>query len=217
MKQFLLSILAISATLFCAHAEEPAATPAKVSDIRIVMTTTKGDIEGTIFASKVPMTAANFLNLAKRGYYNGIAFHRVIPDFMIQGGDPTESGTGGPGYRFADEYHPSLKHSKPGLFSMANAGPNTNGSQFFITHKATPWLDRGGNPRNAAAMHTVFGEVTKGQDVVDGIIGKLQGRGMKGNGVGDKIVSIKILDSTDALFAAQKVNLDKWNAILDKK
>lgn len=127
-----------------------AAKPAAVTDIKIKMVTDAGDIEATIFASKVPMTSANFLNLAKRGYYNNIAFHRVIENFMIQGGDPTESGRGGPGYKFADEFHPELKHSKPGLFSMANAGPGTNGSQFFITTVETPHLQ---------GRHTIFGEV----------------------------------------------------------
>jgi peptidyl-prolyl cis-trans isomerase B (cyclophilin B) len=125
-----------------------------MSDIRITLHTDKGDIDGTIFASKVPVTSANFLNLAKRGFYDGVSFHRVISNFMIQGGDPTGTGRGGPGYRFADEIDPSLKHTKPGLFSMANAGPNTNGSQFFITHLPTPHLD---------GKHAVFGEVTKGQ------------------------------------------------------
>lgn len=164
-----------------------------MSDIRIILNTDKGAIEGTIFASKVPMTAANFLNLATRGYYNGIKFHRVISEFMIQGGDPTGTGMGGPGYKFGDEIDPSLKHTGPGFFSMANAGPGTNGSQFFITHVATPWLD---------GKHAVFGQVTKGQDVVNAIR------------QGDKIQTIQILDSTDELFAAQKANLDKWNKVL---
>lgn len=166
-----------------------------MKDIRIILKTSRGNIEGTLFASKVPMTAANFLNLAARGYYNGIAFHRVIPNFMIQGGDPTGTGSGGPGYKFADEIDRSLKHSKPGIFSMANAGPSTNGSQFFITHVPTPWLD---------GKHAVFGEVTKGQDVVDAVK------------QGDKITAIEVLDSTDELFAAQKANLDKWNAAIRK-
>jgi peptidyl-prolyl cis-trans isomerase B (cyclophilin B) len=164
-----------------------------MSDTRIILHTDKGDIEGTIYSDKVPMTAANFLNLAKRGYYNGIKFHRVIADFMVQGGDPTGTGAGGPGYKFADEIHPSLKHTGPGVFSMANAGPGTNGSQFFITHVATPWLD---------GKHTVFGQVTKGQDVVNAIR------------QGDKIKSIDVLDATDDLFAGQKANLDKWNKVL---
>jgi len=166
-----------------------------VNDIKIIIKTDKGDIEATVFASKTPTTAANFLNLAKTGYYDGIAFHRVIKDFMIQGGDPTGTGSGGPGYKFEDEIVPELKHSKPGILSMANAGPGTNGSQFFITHVATPWLD---------GKHTVFGEVTKGQDVVDKIA------------QGTKIESIKILDSTDDLFAAKKDRLDVWNKSLKK-
>jgi peptidyl-prolyl cis-trans isomerase B (cyclophilin B) len=165
-----------------------------MSDIRITLHTDKGDIEGTIFASKVPVTSANFLNLAKRGYYDGVAFHRVIANFMIQGGDPTGTGRGGPGYRFADEIDRSLKHDKPGLFSMANAGPNTNGSQFFITHLPTPHLD---------GKHAVYGEVTKGQDVVNAIR------------QGDKIKSITIHDDTAALFDAQKDNVEHWNSILD--
>lgn len=164
-----------------------------MQDIRIILHTDKGDIHGTFFASKVPMTAANFLNLAKRGYYNGIKFHRVIPSFMIQGGDPTGTGGGGPGYRFADEIDKSLKHSKPGIFSMANAGPATNGSQFFITHVPCPHLD---------GKHAVFGEVTQGQEVVNAIT------------QGDKIKSIDILDSTDELFADQAAQLAKWNAVL---
>jgi peptidyl-prolyl cis-trans isomerase B (cyclophilin B) len=164
-----------------------------MKDIRILLKTSRGDIAGTIFASKVPITAANFLNLAQRGFYNGIKFHRVIKDFMIQGGDPTGTGSGGPGYKFADEIDKSLKHTKGGLFSMANAGPNTNGSQFFITHVATPWLD---------GKHAIFGEVTSGKDVVDAIA------------QGDKITSIEILDPTDELFTAEKAQLDKWNAAL---
>jgi len=211
MKRRLLLALALSAPFAFAEeakkdagADQPATA---VTDIKIKMVTDKGDIEATIFASKVPMTAANFLSLAKRGYYNGIAFHRVIENFMIQGGDPTESGRGGPGYRFADEFHPALKHSKPGLFSMANAGPGTNGSQFFITMAPTPFLDN---------RHSVFGEVTKGQDVVNKIVGKIDTGepGVKADGKGDKIQKIEILDSTDALFAAQKANLEKWDATL---
>ncbi|MCW1926160.1 peptidylprolyl isomerase [Luteolibacter arcticus] len=166
-----------------------------MSDIRITLHTDKGDIEGTIFASKVPITSANFLNLAKRGYYEGVAFHRVIANFMIQGGDPTGTGRGGPGYKFADEIDRSLKHDKPGLFSMANAGPNTNGSQFFVTHLATPHLD---------GKHAVFGEVTKGQDVVNAIR------------QGDSIKSITIHDDTTALFESQKDHVEHWNSILDK-
>lgn len=187
--------------------KQPAAA---AKDIRIELETSKGKIEATIYASKVPMTAANFLNLAKRGYYNGIAFHRVIGGFMIQGGDPDENGRGGPGYRFGDEFHPSLKHDKKGIFSMANAGPDTNGSQFFITMAPTPGLNN---------RHSVFGAVTKGQDVVEKIVGKLNTGEprVKFDGKGDTIKSIKILDPTDDLFAAQKANLDKWNKVLDAR
>jgi peptidyl-prolyl cis-trans isomerase B (cyclophilin B) len=217
MKRRLILALALFAPFAFAQEEakkeetkpaEAAKTEA-VKDIKIKMTTTKGDIEATIFASKVPVTAANFLSLAKRGYYNGIAFHRVIENFMVQGGDPTETGRGGPGYKFADEFHPDLKHNKPGLFSMANAGPGTNGSQFFITMAPTPFLDN---------RHSVFGEVTKGQDVVNKIMGKLdtheQGGKVDPAGKGDKIEKIEILDSTDALFAAQKAKIDEWDAKL---
>ena len=176
-------------------ANEGANEAERVKDIKIILHTDKGDIEGTIFASKVPMTAANYLNLAQKGFYNGITFHRVIPNVMIQGGDPTGTGTGSPGYRFADEIVPELKHNKAGIFSMANAGPGTNGSQFFITHTPTPHLD---------GKHTVFGEVTKGQDVVN----KIE--------KGDKITSIEVLDSTEDLFKAQALNLEKWNASIKK-
>ena len=126
-----------------------------MNDIKITLHTTVGDIAATIYASKVPLTSANFLNLAQRGYYDGIAFHRVIEGFMLQGGDPTETGRGGPGYKFADEIHPELRHRSPGVFSMANAGPGTNGSQFFITTTPTPFLDN---------RHSVFGQVTDGLD-----------------------------------------------------
>ena len=137
--------------------------------------TSMGEVVVQLFEDKAPKTVANFVDLAtgakewtdpktstrvKRPLYNGTLFHRVIPGFMIQGGDPLGNGTGGPGYRFEDEFHSDLKHSKPGILSMANAGPNTNGSQFFIIHKATPWLD---------GKHSVFGEVIKGQSVVDAI------------------------------------------------
>ena len=201
MKPTLLACVAtLALALPSAFSQEPTASSVPneskpVNDIKIILHTNKGDIEGTIFASKVPMTAANFLNLAKKGYYNGITFHRVIANFMIQGGDPTATGSGGPGYKFADEIVPTLKHDKPGIFSMANAGPGTNGSQFFITHVATPHLD---------GKHTVFGEVTKGQDVVN----KIE--------KGDKITSIDVLDSTDDLFKEQASNIEKWNGSMKK-
>jgi cyclophilin family peptidyl-prolyl cis-trans isomerase len=119
--------------------------------------TEKGDIVVKLFADKTPNTVNNFVFLATNGFYDGTIFHRVIANFMVQGGDPTGTGMGGPGYRFPDEFNRSLRHDKPGILSMANAGPNTNGSQFFITHVATPWLDD---------KHSVFGTVTKGLDVL---------------------------------------------------
>ena len=119
--------------------------------------TDKGDIVCELFALKVPVTVNNLVFLARQGFYDDTIFHRVITDFMAQGGDPTGTGRGGPGYDFADEFAPSLKHNMPGILSMANAGPNTNGSQFFITHVPTPWLDR---------KHSVFGVVQGGMDVV---------------------------------------------------
>ncbi len=140
------------------------APPAMVIDPKKKYTATlhtdKGDIKVELFAAQAPATVNNFVFLAREGFYDGVTFHRVIPGFMAQGGDPTGTGTGGPGYKFADEFHRDLKHDKPGVLSMANAGPNTNGSQFFITHVATPWLDR---------KHSVFGQVIEGQDVVDKI------------------------------------------------
>lgn len=119
--------------------------------------TDKGDIKVELFANKVPNTVNNFVFLAREGFYNDTIFHRVIPDFMAQGGDPTGTGRGGPGYSFRDEFDPTLKHDKPGILSMANAGPNTNGSQFFLTHVPTPWLDN---------KHAVFGKVIEGLDVL---------------------------------------------------
>jgi cyclophilin family peptidyl-prolyl cis-trans isomerase len=121
------------------------------------LSTDKGNIVVELYADKAPLTVNNFVFLASAGYYDGTIFHRVITDFMAQGGDPTGTGTGGPGYRFKDEFHPSLKHNRPGIFSMANAGPGTNGSQFFITHVPTPWLD---------GKHTIFGQVIQGMDVL---------------------------------------------------
>ncbi len=139
------------------------------------LSTDKGDIVLDLFADKAPKTVNNFVFLAREGFYDGTIFHRVIKDFMAQGGDPTGTGTGGPGYRFADEFHPSLKHKQAGVFSMANAGPGTNGSQFFITHVPTPWLD---------GKHAVFGHVTgDGQKVVNAIA------------QGDKITSVTIIES----------------------
>jgi peptidyl-prolyl cis-trans isomerase B (cyclophilin B) len=155
------------------------------------MHTNRGDIKLRLFADKTPVTVANFVNLAKRGYYDGLTFHRVIPDFMIQGGCPQGTGTGGPGYRFEDECRPDLKHDAPGKLSMANAGPGTNGSQFFITHVETPWLD---------GRHTVFGEVLDAQDqaVVDAIE------------MDDVLQSIELEGEADILVAQAK-RISDWN------
>lgn len=188
----MLAVFALSSV--CCLAQDT--TAGKVEDVKIVIATDRGDIECVIYASKVPVTAANFLNLAQRGYYDGLKFHRVIPEFMIQGGDPKGTGTGGPGYTFEDETLRELKHDTPGILSMANSGPSTNGSQFFITHVPTPWLD---------GKHTVFGRVTKGQDVVNAV---------RQN---DKIKSIAIEGKLDALFEKTIARITKWNAVLDKK
>lgn len=159
-----------------------------------VMATNKGTIRLDLYPEETPMTVANFVNLVEHGFYNGIGFHRVIPDFMIQGGCPQGTGTGGPGYRFADEFVPSLRHDAPGKFSMANAGPGTNGSQFFITHVATPWLDD---------AHTIFGAVQSDadQDVVNEIA------------QGDVIESVTIEGDTAALLASIAQVAD-WNEAL---
>ena len=125
-----------------------------------VIATKRGKIKLELFDDKTPKTCANFEKLASKGFYDGLKFHRVIDEFMIQGGCPLGTGTGGPGYVFEDEFHRDLKHDSPGILSMANAGPNTNGSQFFITHVPCPWLD---------GKHTVFGKVIKGQNIVDRI------------------------------------------------
>lgn len=135
------------------------------NEIYAAFDTTEGSFKVKLHADKAPNTVENFVSLAEgtktgKPFYDGTIFHRVIPDFMVQGGDPEGTGRGGPGYRFADEFHPSLKHTKPGILSMANAGPNTNGSQFFITVAATTWLDN---------KHTVFGEVSEGYSVVEKI------------------------------------------------
>jgi len=142
--------------------------------------TDKGTMKLKLFSDKVPNTVNNFVFLSRQGFYNGTIFHRVIANFMAQAGDPTGTGRGGPGYQFADEFHPELRHDKPGILSMANAGPNTNGSQFFITHVPTPWLDD---------KHSVFGEITEGEDVLFAIPERDP---MRPNNPGIKIKSIEI-------------------------
>ncbi len=167
------------------------------SDLRAVIETNKGIINLKLFADQTPVTVGNFVNLARRGYYDGLTFHRVISNFMIQGGCPFGDGCGGPGYRFQDEFVGELRHCKPGILSMANAGPRTNGSQFFITHVDTPWLD---------GKHTVFGEVVSDDDqaVVNGIV------------QGDIIISVTIEGDTTELMEKVKPAIKEWNAILDE-
>jgi peptidyl-prolyl cis-trans isomerase B (cyclophilin B) len=133
----------------------------RITEMKVAtIATKKGNIRIQLHDDKVPKTVANFEKLAMQGFYNGLKFHRVIADFMVQGGCPQGTGTGGPGYKFADEFHKDLKHDGPGILSMANSGPDTNGSQFFITHVATPWLD---------GKHSVFGRVIEGQEVVNAV------------------------------------------------
>ena len=154
-----------------------------------IFDTARGPIRVELLPDQAPLTVANFVNLARRGFYDGLGFHRVIPDFMIQGGCPEGSGRGGPGYRFEDETGNGVRHER-GVLSMANAGPNTNGSQFFITHVATPWLD---------GKHTVFGKVVEGLDVVDAIA------------QGDAIHSVKIEGDAEAVLAAKADRVAEWN------
>ncbi len=144
--------------------------------------TEKGDFVVELFADKAPKTVNNFVYLARDAFYDGVTFHRVIRDFMAQGGDPTGTGTGGPGYKFADEFHSALRHDGPGILSMANAGPNTNGSQFFITHRATPHLDN---------RHSVFGRVIQGLDVVLALDERDPTRAAR---PGTKIIAIEITE-----------------------
>jgi len=169
-----------------------------IKPLTATIETTKGPIHLTIFADQTPVTAANFVNLSRRGFYNGVKFHRVIDNFMIQGGDPTGTGRGGPGYRFPDECTSSLKHDSPGVFSMANSGPNTNGSQFFITHVPTPWLN---------GKHTVFGKVIgpEDMDVVNSII------------QGDSIKTVTIEGDVQPLLDAVADQITAWNKILDDR
>ena len=159
-----------------------------------VFATAKGEIRVALFSGEAPITVANFINLAKRGYYDGLKFHRVIANFMIQGGDPTGTGRGGPGYDFADEFSPARRPASAGVLSMANAGPGTNGSQFFITHGPTPHLD---------GKHSVFGKVASGQEVVDAIAEN------------DVMSQVSIEGDYSALLEAQKAQVDEWNRTLD--
>ena len=160
--------------------------------LNAVFDTDRGQIKVELYHEKAPLTVASFVNLARKGFYDGLSFHRVIPDFMIQGGCPKGTGTGGPGYKFEDETGNGVRHER-GVLSMANAGPNTNGSQFFITHIKTDWLD---------GKHTVFGKVVEGLEVVDAVK------------QGDAIKSVKIEGDADAALAARADRVAEWNRIL---
>lgn len=201
MKKILLlvaSLAIVFTTVYYSNAKNsPAAktaTPSK--ELTATIKTSKGDIVLKLYGNKAPLTVANFVNLAKRGYYDGLKFHRVIPNFMIQGGCPYGNGTGDPGYKFADEFVPEYRHDGPGVLSMANSGPATNGSQFFITHVATPWLND---------KHAIFGKVISGQDVVNAIVGN------------DVITTIIISGDNTPEMKAQQSKVDEWNKILDSK
>jgi peptidyl-prolyl cis-trans isomerase B (cyclophilin B) len=206
MKRFFLSpaVLALLALPLLAArtvadpSPSPSATPAtdSLSDIQIVIHTTRGEIAALLFPSKAPLAVANFLNLAQHKFYDGLKFHRVIHGFMAQGGDPDGNGEGGPGYEFKDEISKDLKFDKPGVLAMANRGQNTNGSQFFITHVPTPHLD---------GHFSIFGQVTAGQPTVDQIE------------QGDTIESIVILGPTEPLFTAEAAQIAQWDALLKER
>ena len=163
--------------------------------MKAIIKTNRGDINLDLFHQETKIAVSNFANLSRRGFYNNLTFHRVIDDFMIQGGCPIGTGTGDPGYKFKDEFYPEFKHDKPGVLSMANSGPNTNGSQFFITHLETPWLDN---------KHTIFGQVSdpESQDVVNSI---------RQN---DLIENIEISGKTVSDPKVEEY-LDEWDKILD--
>ncbi|HET7611475.1 MAG TPA: peptidylprolyl isomerase [Rhodanobacteraceae bacterium] len=169
-----------------------------MTDLNATFQTSKGPIHVRLFADKAPVTVASFVNLVQRGFYDGLNFHRVIPDFMVQGGCPQGTGTGGPGYTFEDECRADLRHDAPGKLSMANAGPGTNGSQFFITHVPTPWLD---------GKHTIFGEVVSADDqsVVDEIR------------QGDTIEKVTIEGDPAPLLDARSDRMAQWNQALDAR
>lgn len=169
---------------------------AVAENLSVSLETNKGTINLDLYPDKAPVTVANFVNLVNRGYYNGLVFHRVINNFMVQGGDPTGTGRGGPGYNFKDEFDSSLRFTGPGVLAMANAGPGTNGSQFFITHVATDWLND---------HHTIFGRVTSGQDVVNAIQ------------QGDSITKAEIHGDTAGLLKKESAQVAEWNTVLDQR
>jgi peptidyl-prolyl cis-trans isomerase B (cyclophilin B) len=166
------------------------------STLTACIKTAKGTIHAKLFGDQVPLTVANFVNLAHRGFYNNLKFHRVIAEFMFQGGCPKGNGTGGPGYKFRDEFVADLRHDKPGVLSMANSGPNTNGSQFFITHVPTPWLDD---------HHTIFGQVAAAEDM--DLVNSI--------GQGDRIDTIEIEGDAGPLLNLMKKEIADWNKKLE--
>jgi peptidyl-prolyl cis-trans isomerase B (cyclophilin B) len=191
-----LCAIAASAALF--STAWPARAQADQGDISAVLETSRGVIHVSLFAEQAPLTVANFVNLAVRGFYDGLTFHRVIEKFMIQGGCPLGNGRGNPGYRFEDEFAPGLAHDKPGILSMANSGRNTNGSQFFITHVPTPWLD---------GKHTVFGMVQGPEDMA--VVNAVR--------QGDRITRITVTGDVSSLMARTGERVDGWNRTLDQK
>lgn len=194
----MLCLAGMCLTLFIGNQSGGETMKSSYPELNATIETNKGDIHLKLFPNQAPLTVLSFTNLAKRGFYDNLTFHRVIPGFVIQGGCPLGTGTGGPGYRFKDEFSPDLRHNKPGILSMANAGPGTNGSQFFITHVPTPHLDN---------RHSIFGEVmnTDDQKVVDSIV------------VGDRIKTIKIVGDYSKLAEDHKADLDQWNKVLDER
>ncbi len=193
-----LIILFIVTLMAAAGFDTARAADAPSAPVQAIMKTTQGAIVLELYAQKAPYAIANFINLANRGYYNGLTFHRVIDNFMIQGGCPFGTGRGGPGYTFKDEFDEDLVHDRPGILSMANAGPGTNGSQFFITHVPTPWLN---------GKHTIFGSVVSPEDMA--VVNAVK--------KGDKIISVTIKGDTSQVMAQCKEMVDQWNLILDKK
>jgi len=192
----LFSILALITVLSFSFLSSAKSAGTETDNLKVTITTDRGDIILELYGDKTPLTVGSFVNLANRGYYDGLNFHRVLSDFMIQGGCPFGTGSGDPGYKFEDETRGDLKHSGPGILSMANSGPATNGSQFFVTHKETSWLN---------GKHTVFGKVIQGQNVVDAIK------------QGDKIIKVTVSGKIPAEVKAIQGRIDEWNKILDKK
>ncbi len=198
----LLSFLAVLSLVSSARAQDPspAAASEPVRDVRVVFHTDKGDVDVTLYATSAPVTVASFLNLAQQHFYDGLRFHRVIPGFVAQLGDPTGSGSGGPGYQFEDEKNGDRRFDKAGVLAMANHGANTNGSQFFFLLGPAAHL----NDDGGYGHYTIFGQVTKGQEVVDAITQS------------DHVKSVDILDPTGPLFAKEAEQIDKWNKQLTK-